>query len=299
MDSSWDASVQAVAVLEEPTRRRLYEYVAGQEAPVSRDDAAAALGIPRTTVAFHLDKLTDEGLLDTCYERRSGRTGPGAGRPAKLYHRSDREIEITLPERQYAVAGQLLAAAIQDSENGDITPREAVNRRAEEYGATLGRTARTHHKPVTPHNKPLAKAEDELPVEAQDELPVDVRDEVAVKARDELPVKGRGDLRVEGRDEVLVEGWGEVLVGVLEAQGFEPRVEADGIALANCPFRRLAKEHPQLVCGMNLHLVAGLLTSLGTPLRAEFAPTAGHCCVRITGPAPLTKPADEAHTQDS
>ncbi|MFG1907747.1 helix-turn-helix transcriptional regulator [Kribbella sp. NPDC048928] len=222
MDSSWDASVQAVAVLEEPTRRRLYEYVAGQEAPVSRDDAAAALGIPRTTVAFHLDKLTDEGLLDTCYERRSGRTGPGAGRPAKLYHRSDREIEITLPERQYAVAGQLLAAAIQDSETEDISPREAVNRRAAEYGEALGRTARARH---------------------------------------------------EDADELLVE--------VLEALGFEPRVLADGIALANCPFRRLAKEHPQLVCGMNLHLVAGLLTSLDTPLRAELAPAPGHCCVRL------------------
>lgn len=222
MDSSWDASVQAVAVLEEPTRRRLYEYVAGHEAPVSRDDAAAALGIPRTTVAFHLDKLTDEGLLETCYERRSGRTGPGAGRPAKLYHRSDREIEISLPERQYAVAGQLLAAAIQDAEIEDITPREAVNRRAAEYGEALGRTARARH---------------------------------------------------EDADELLVE--------VLEAQGFEPRVEADGIALANCPFRRLAKEHPQLVCGMNLHLVAGLLASLDTPLRAELAPTPGHCCVRL------------------
>jgi predicted ArsR family transcriptional regulator len=233
VDSSWDASVQAVAVLEEPTRRRLYEYVAGQDAPVSRDDAATALGIPRTTVAFHLDKLTDEGLLDTCYERRSGRTGPGAGRPAKLYHRSDREIEITLPERQYAVAGQLLAAAIQDSETGEITPREAVNRRAAEYGETLGRTARARHKKVDPDNE-------------------------------------------------LLEGVGDaLLVEVLEALGFEPRVLADGIALANCPFRRLAKEHPQLVCGMNLHLVAGLLTSLDTPLRAELAPTPGHCCVRL------------------
>lgn len=223
MDSSWDASLQAVAVLEEPTRRRLYEYVAGQPEPVSRDDAASALGIPRTTAAFHLDRLTAEGLLDTCYERRSGRTGPGAGRPAKLYHRSDREIEITLPERQYAVAGQLLAAAIQDAETADITPREAVNRRAREYGETLGRTARA-----------------------------------------------RGTGAVE-----------ELLEQVLEAHGFEPRVEGGEIALANCPFRRLAKEHPQLVCGMNLHLVAGLLASLDTPLQAELAPTPGHCCVRL------------------
>ena len=218
MDSSWDASVQAVAVLEEPTRRRLYEYVAGRAEPVSRDDAAAALGIPRTTAAFHLDRLTDEGLLDTCYERRTGRTGPGAGRPAKLYHRSDREIEITLPERQYAVAGHLLAAAIQDAETTGLTPREAVNRRAKEYGETLARTGRTR---------------------------------------------------------------GEDLAQILEAHGFEPRVDSDGIALGNCPFRRLAKEHPQLVCGMNLQLVAGLLTGLDSPLQAELAPATGFCCVRL------------------
>ncbi|WP_350277302.1 helix-turn-helix domain-containing protein [Kribbella sp. HUAS MG21] len=234
MDTSWDASVQAVAVLEEPTRRRLYEYVVGRPGAVSRDDAAAALGIPRTTAAFHLDRLTDEGLLDTCYERRTGRTGPGAGRPAKLYHRSDREIEITLPERQYAVAGQLLAAAIQDAETEDITPREAVNRRARRYGETLGRTARE-------------------------------RAEAGRGAEDDQP---SSDSR-------------ELMVRVLEAHGFEPRVEGGGIALANCPFRRLATEHPQLVCGMNLHLVAGLLASLDAPLQAELAPTPGHCCVRL------------------
>ena len=126
MDTSWDAQVQAVAVLEEPTRRRLYEYVIAQPVPVGRDDAATALGIPRTTVAFHLDKLTEEGLLATCYERRSGRTGPGAGRPAKLYHRSDREIDLTLPERQYAVAGRLLAAAVADAEATGGSPRDAT-----------------------------------------------------------------------------------------------------------------------------------------------------------------------------
>ncbi|HEY3555880.1 MAG TPA: helix-turn-helix domain-containing protein [Kribbella sp.] len=241
MDTSWDASLQAVAVLEEPTRRRLYEYVAGQPEPVSRDDAATALGIPRTTAAFHLDRLTEEGLLDTCYERRSGRTGPGAGRPAKLYHRSDREIEITLPERQYAVAGQLLAAAIQDAETAGIPPREAVNRRARQYGETLGRAARN-------------------------------RDDDAHDREDGADAVDGG--RRTG-------GEGELLVRVLAAHGFEPRAGADGIALANCPFRRLAKEHPQLVCGMNLHLVAGLLASLDVPLQAELAPTPGHCCVRL------------------
>ncbi|WP_405065654.1 helix-turn-helix domain-containing protein [Kribbella sp. NBC_01510] len=216
MDTSWDASVQAVAALEEPTRRRLYEYVVGRPEPVSRDDAANALGLPRTTAAFHLDKLAEEGLLATCYERRTGRTGPGAGRPAKLYHRSDREIEISLPERQYAVAGRLLAAAVEDAETTGSSPRDAVNRRAREYGEALGRAA-----------------------------------------------------------------GGAPLTEILAAHGFEPRPDKDGIALANCPFQRIAREQPQLVCGMNLHLLAGLVSTLDIPYEARLVPTPGHCCVRL------------------
>ncbi|HWR49068.1 MAG TPA: helix-turn-helix domain-containing protein, partial [Pseudonocardiaceae bacterium] len=80
---SREAQISAIAALDEPTRRRLYDYVVRQPAPVSRDDAAAILELPRTTVAFHLDRLVDEDLLDVIYERRTGRTGPGAGRPAK------------------------------------------------------------------------------------------------------------------------------------------------------------------------------------------------------------------------
>jgi predicted ArsR family transcriptional regulator len=131
------ANLQAVAALDEPTRRRLYEYVAAAAAPVSRDDAATALALPRNTAAFHLDKLAAEGLLAVVYERRTGRTGPGAGRPAKLYRRSDTEIEISLPERQYAVAGHLLAGAITDAEATGDSPRAALERQAHAYGKSL------------------------------------------------------------------------------------------------------------------------------------------------------------------
>ncbi|MGH4004647.1 MAG: helix-turn-helix domain-containing protein, partial [Pseudonocardiaceae bacterium] len=85
---SREAQISAIAALDEPTRRSLYDYVVRQPEPVSRDDAAAAFELPRTTAAFHLDRLVDEGLLDVVYQRRTGRTGPGAGRPAKLYQRS-------------------------------------------------------------------------------------------------------------------------------------------------------------------------------------------------------------------
>jgi predicted ArsR family transcriptional regulator len=80
---SREVQISAVAALDEPTRRQLYDYVVNQPGPVSRDDAAAALDLPRTTAAFHLDRLVDEKLLDVIYERRTGRTGPGAGRPSR------------------------------------------------------------------------------------------------------------------------------------------------------------------------------------------------------------------------
>src|SRR6478735_9095881 len=93
------ADVAAVAALAEPTRRRLYDHVVRQAAPVSRDEAAAATDVPRATAAFHLDRLVDDRLLEVHFERLSGRTGPGAGRPAKLYRRSGCDVTVSLPER--------------------------------------------------------------------------------------------------------------------------------------------------------------------------------------------------------
>jgi len=105
-------AIDAVAALAEPTRRALYDLVAGSGAPVGREEAAATLGISRDLAAFHLDRLVAARLLDTEYRRRSGRSGPGAGRPAKLYRRADRSIEVTLPARRYERAADVLATAI-------------------------------------------------------------------------------------------------------------------------------------------------------------------------------------------
>src|SRR5688500_8121628 len=123
MSSDRNAQVSAVAALAEPSRRRLYDHVVRQPAPVSRDQAAAAVGLPRATVAFHLDRLVADGLLDVVFERRTGRTGPGAGRPSKLYRRADRSVEVSLPERAYDLAGDLLAAALTEAEGSGEPPR--------------------------------------------------------------------------------------------------------------------------------------------------------------------------------
>ncbi|MBV8541134.1 MAG: helix-turn-helix domain-containing protein [Pseudonocardiales bacterium] len=140
---SWEARISAVAALDEPTRRRLYDYVVRQPSPVSRDDAAAAVELPRATAAFHLDRLVDENLLDVVYQRRTGRTGPGAGRPAKLYQRSHHHVAVSLPQRRYDLAGQLLSSAIEHAERSGDSPRAILALRAYQLGKELGETARS------------------------------------------------------------------------------------------------------------------------------------------------------------
>ncbi|MGH2808855.1 MAG: helix-turn-helix transcriptional regulator [Actinomycetota bacterium] len=112
-------AVEVVALLGEPVRRRLYEYVVAQGHAVGRDEAATAVGIKRPLAAFHLDKLAEEGLLEVEYRRLSGKKGPGAGRPAKLYKRSSNDIEVSLPHREYELAARLFAEAL----SGDGGPR--------------------------------------------------------------------------------------------------------------------------------------------------------------------------------
>ncbi|MGI5404205.1 helix-turn-helix transcriptional regulator [Streptomyces sp. CA-135486] len=138
MDQPRDSDFSAVAALDEPTRRRLYDHVIRQVAPVGRDEAAEALGLARQTAAFHLDRLADEGLLDVVYERRSGRSGPGAGRPAKLYRRSAKQVTVSLPGRRYDLAGRLLAQALEESEATGEPPRAVLHRKAHEMGRESG-----------------------------------------------------------------------------------------------------------------------------------------------------------------
>lgn len=132
--------VQAVALLDEPVRRRLYDWVVAAGGPVGRDAAAAATGVSRTLAAFHLDRLAAAGLLATEYRRLSGRTGPGAGRPAKLYRRGPRQVEISLPERRYELAARLLAASLERPGRRGAPP--AVREAARDAGRALGASAR-------------------------------------------------------------------------------------------------------------------------------------------------------------
>ncbi len=110
-----DRDASGIGSLADGVRRSLYLYVCAQPTPVSRDQAAAAVGIPVHQAKFHLDKLEAEGLLDSDYTRLRGRTGPGAGRPSKVYRRADRVIAVSLPDREYQLAGRMMADAIAAS----------------------------------------------------------------------------------------------------------------------------------------------------------------------------------------
>ncbi|MDN3263997.1 helix-turn-helix domain-containing protein [Streptomyces sp. CSDS2] len=110
-----DATFDMLAVLSDPVRRRLYRYVAAAPEEVGRDAAAEAAGISRSLAAFHLDKLVEAGLLTVSFRRLSGRTGPGAGRPAKLYRRAEGEHAVSVPPRSYEAVGRLLAEVLENA----------------------------------------------------------------------------------------------------------------------------------------------------------------------------------------
>ena len=129
-----------IGTLADDTRRALYEYVVAQREPVGREEAAGAVGVRLHTASFHLDKLVDAGLLVTEFRRLTGRRGPGAGRPSKLYLRAEEEVAVSLPARRYDLAGDILAAAITRAASG--TPlAEALAACAREEGLELGHEA--------------------------------------------------------------------------------------------------------------------------------------------------------------
>lgn len=140
MSESQGDDLAAIGLLDEPVRRRLYGWVAAQAEPVGREAAAAAVGVTRGLATFHLDKLAEAGLLEASYRRLTGRVGPGAGRPARVYWRAAREFSITLPERRYARAADVFASALERMGDGSAPP--VLEETARDAGRELGATAR-------------------------------------------------------------------------------------------------------------------------------------------------------------
>jgi predicted ArsR family transcriptional regulator len=130
-----DRRLAALATLGDPLRRGLYHAVTSRDGGVGRDEAAAAVGVSRALAAYHLDKLVEAGLLDTRFERRTGRRGPGAGRTAKLYLRAASPVEVALPARDYELIAGLLARSVEADPAGGA--RVELIRAARALGAEV------------------------------------------------------------------------------------------------------------------------------------------------------------------
>ncbi|GAA1771723.1 helix-turn-helix transcriptional regulator [Agromyces humatus] len=218
-ESGYEDDLIAVRVLGDPTRRRVYTAVARSAEPVSRDHVATLLAIPRSTAAFHLERLADAGLLAVEFRRLTGRTGPGSGRPAKVYVRPEAELSVSVPRRHYELAGEVMAEAIGRAVGGDVPVRDALH-------------------------------------------------EAAL----------RGGRRLAGASADLDDA--------LERAGLEPRIDGDDTVLGTCPFHRLARGNPGVVCELNHAMLCGMAEAVGDdPGRVHLDAGAGGCCIRIS-PAP-------------
>jgi predicted ArsR family transcriptional regulator len=130
---TFEAGVTRLGLLQDPIRAALYRYVIAQDHDVGRNEAASAVEIQRGLAAFHLDKLAEAGLLEVTFRRLSGRTGPGAGRPAKLYRRTDREAVASVPPRAYETAAALLAETVERA-GADLTLQASAREMGERAG---------------------------------------------------------------------------------------------------------------------------------------------------------------------
>jgi predicted ArsR family transcriptional regulator len=143
------AQAAGIGALADPTRRALYEFVVSQPTPVGREAAAAAVEVPGHRANFHLDRLVDEGLLAVEFRRLTGRAGPGAGRPAKLYRRADRDWSVSLPPRRYDLVGHLLAAGVERAHREQVAVDDALHDAALEEGIATGIAGRSHSLTAT------------------------------------------------------------------------------------------------------------------------------------------------------
>ena len=132
------ADVVGIASLADPLRRRLYRYVVHSDTAVGREETAEAVGVAVHTAKFHLDRMVADGLLEVEYRRLTGRTGPGAGRPAKLYRRAGRDFSVSLPVRHYDLLSDVLADAAEASVARRLPVDAVAPAVAHRHGELLG-----------------------------------------------------------------------------------------------------------------------------------------------------------------
>jgi predicted ArsR family transcriptional regulator len=138
-----NTDIEAIGALHDPQRRALYTYVNRQRHDVSREEAAGAVSISRSLASFHLDRLVGAGLLEVTYRRLTGRQGPGAGRPSKLYRRTNRQVRISMPDRRYELLAQIFAGPLHEAR--ELRVKTRLTKAARKVGQALAATYRSGH----------------------------------------------------------------------------------------------------------------------------------------------------------
>jgi predicted ArsR family transcriptional regulator len=129
-----------VAALDDELRRGMYAFIRRARRPVTRDEAAASVGISRKLAAFHLDKLVSAGLLRARYEAVGGVRR--VGRTPKVYEPADTDFHITIPERRHELLADILVDAVLAADASAAAVQAATTR-----GEQLGTEERKLHKP--------------------------------------------------------------------------------------------------------------------------------------------------------
>jgi predicted ArsR family transcriptional regulator len=223
-----DPAIKAIAALDDDLRWGMYEFIRAARRPVTRDEAAAAVGISRKLAAFHLDKLVDAGALRAHYQPVGGIRR--VGRVPKVYEPSGTDIRVSIPPRRHDILAGILLDAVVSEARGE-NARDAVQRVARDRGERIGAAERQQTRP--------------------------------------------GRL---GAERALT-----LATKVLTEHGFEPARESPTcLRLRNCPFHPLTARVPELVCGLNLAFLAGMVDGLqASTVEAVLEPRAGECCVEL------------------
>ena len=129
--------MERLDALGDPGLRGVVLLVRAAPNPVTADDVAEQLDISRSVARWRLERLVEAGLATAVFERRSGRGGPGAGRPAKAYAPAPETSAVEFPRRHYeALVGRLV----------DALPTRGRAKHLEQvgysFGLELGRAAR-------------------------------------------------------------------------------------------------------------------------------------------------------------
>jgi predicted ArsR family transcriptional regulator len=137
--------VDALTGIAQPELREIVLFARSRAGAISADDVAAEFDIHRSVARGRLDRLAETGLLAVRFERRTGRSGPGAGRPAKLYSVPPETTALEFPARHY---DRLVAHFI------DAVPEETRTEVGEEFGRDLAAEAQL---PRAPTNRAAAE----------------------------------------------------------------------------------------------------------------------------------------------